>query len=386
MEIDKSSVGIVETKYFNLEEKFELESGAILENVTVAYETYGQLNEDKDNAILICHALSGDAHAAGYHPGDTKPGWWDGMIGPGKAFNTEKYFVICSNVLGGCKGTTGPSSINPKTGKPYGLSFPVITIGDMVNLQKRLIYYLGIRKLLSVTGGSMGGMQALKWAVEYPHMLTSCIPIATTYKHSAQQIAFDEVGRQAIMADPNWLSGDYYGKTIPARGLAVARMIGHITYMSDKSMEQKFGRSLKKKSYGYDFTQDFEVEGYLQYRGNSFIQRFDANSYLYITKAMDYFDLQQGKSLVEVFRVVKDIKFLVIAFSSDWLYPPYQSKEIVRALKLNGVDVTYCEISSDYGHDAFLIELEEETKLIIHFLQKVTKQLEISKKTYEKHK
>jgi len=361
----------VETKYYHHDEPFQLESEAVLNKLVIAYETYGRLSEKKDNAILICHALSGDAHVAGYHRGDEKPGWWDDMVGPSKAFDTDKYFVICSNVIGGCKGTSGPASINPETGRPYGLSFPVVTIKDMVNVQRILLDHLGIERLLSVSGGSMGGMQALQWAVSYPDRVKSCIPIATTFKHSAQQIAFDEVGRQAIMADPNWRKGNYYGKKPPARGLAVARMIGHITYMSDKSMEKKFGRTLKKKAYGYDFTQEFEVEGYLQYRGNSFIQRFDANTYLYLTKAMDYFDLQRGKLLAEVFSHLEKIRFLIIAFSSDWLYPPYQSKEIVRALKMNGVNVTYCEISSDYGHDAFLLEFSEEKKLVKHFLTKV---------------
>jgi homoserine O-acetyltransferase len=374
------SAGTVETKYYFFDRSFRLESDALLENMVIAYETYGNLNSENDNAVLICHALSGDAHAAGYHPGEQKPGWWDDMIGPGKAFDTEKYFVICSNILGGCKGSTGPATINKKTEEPYGLTFPVITISDMVNAQKLLIDYLGIKKILTVAGGSMGGMQGLQWSISYPEMVQSCIPIATTYKHSAQQIAFDEVGRQAIMSDPRWENGDYYGKEHPFGGLSVARMIGHITYMSDTSMEQKFGRALKKKEYGYDFTQEFEVEGYLRHRGNNFIQRFDANSYLYITKAMDYFDIQKNHSLFRAFQYIKKTKFLVIAFSSDWLYPSYQSKEIVKACKMSGIDVTYCEISSDYGHDAFLIEFPEETKLITHFLEKVKNNLIYAKK------
>jgi len=366
------SAGTVQTHHFVSRAPFLLECGASLEEITIAYETYGTLNESRDNAVLICHALSGDAHVAGFHRGASKPGWWDDMVGPGKAFDTERYFVICSNVLGGCRGSTGPSSINPETGRPFGLSFPVVTILDMVKAQHLLVRHLGIEKILTVSGGSMGGMQALQWAVTYPEMVSSCIPIATAYKHSAQQIALDEVGRQAIMADPAWRNGDYYGHGGPTRGLAVARMVGHITYMSDHSMEEKFGRMLKKDSYGYDFTQEFEVEGYLKYRGESFIQRFDANSYLYITKAMDYFDLNREAPLLQVFRKAKAVSFLVIAFSSDWLYPPYQSKEIVKALKMNGIDVTYCEISSSYGHDAFLVEFAEETRLIRHFLEKVT--------------
>jgi homoserine O-acetyltransferase/O-succinyltransferase len=366
----------VDTKYYNAPDdgSFELESGLKLKGLKIAYETYGKLTEEKDNAILICHALSGDAHAAGYRRGEKKPGWWDNMIGPGKAFDTDKYFVICSNVIGGCKGSSGPNSDDPSTNKPYGLSFPIVSIADMVNAQKRLIEHLGVGQLLSVCGGSMGGMQALQWSVSYPDVVVSCIPIATTHKHSAQQIAFDEVARQAIMADPAWRGGDYYEKGNPSAGLAVARMVGHITYMSNRSMEDKFGRILRKEKLGYEFTTEFEVEGYLRYRGDSFVKRFDANSYLYITKAMDYFDLQQEKLLSHAFRALKT-KFMVIAFSSDWLYPPYQSKEIVKALKMNGIDVTYCEISSDYGHDAFLLEAEEETKLIGHFLKNTYKNI-----------
>lgn len=374
--IKKESPGTVKTKYYNAPENqpFTLESGLDIKGLKIAYETYGDLSSSGDNAVLICHALSGDAHAAGYHPGERKPGWWDNMIGPGKAFDTDKYFMICSNVIGGCRGSSGPNSLNPSTGKPYGLSFPIISIKDMVNAQKELLDHLGVSKLLSVCGGSMGGMQALQWPVLYPETVVSCIPIATTYKHSAQQIAFGEVGRQAIMADPAWRGGDYYEREHPSAGLAVARMIGHITYMSNRSMEDKFGRILKKGELGYEFTSEFEVEGYLRYRGDSFVKRFDANSYLYITKAMDYFDIQRDKPLAKAFRGL-DTKFMVIAFSSDWLYPPYQSKEIVKALKLNGIDVTYCEISSDYGHDAFLLESEEETKLIGHFLRNVHKRI-----------
>jgi len=364
------SVGTVQTRYFTWDHPFTLGSEAVLPRITLAYETYGALNSRRDNAVLVCHALSGDAHAAGYHQGEDRPGWWDVMIGPGRAFDTGRYFVICSNVLGGCKGSTGPGSVDPSTGRPYGLRFPVVTIGDMVNAQKLLVDSLGISRVQCVAGGSMGGMQALQWAVSYPEMVASCIPIAATSRHSALQIALDEVGRQAIMADPRWKGGDYSGE-VPAAGLAVARMIGHITYMSDRSMERKFGRALKKRELGYDFTQEFEVEGYLRYRGDSFIQRFDANSYLYITKAMDYFDLPGRGRLCEAFGHLRDLRFLVIAFSSDWLYPPYQSKEIVRALKRNGLNVTYCEISSDYGHDAFLVESGEQSRLISGFLKTV---------------
>ncbi len=368
--MEKNSVGLVETKFFNFDE-LVLDSKERLKPVTIAYETYGNLNGEKSNAILIEHALTGDAHAAGYHKDDEKPGWWDTMIGPGKAFDTEKYFVVCSNVLGGCKGSTGPSSVNPKTGKPYGLDFPVITVADMVRAQKELIDCLGIKKLLTVVGGSMGGMQSLQWLVSNPTNVASAIPIATTVKHSPQQIAFSEVGRQAVMSDPDWHNGNYYGASLPIRGLSVARMIGHITYMSDSSMAEKFGRRSKEKKPVFKFEPSFEVEGYLKYRGDSFVKRFDANSYLYITKALDLFDLAGEKKLHKVFADIK-AKLLILSFKSDWLYPSYQSKEIVKACKLAGVDATYCEIDSTYGHDAFLLEVEEETHLIKHFLERVS--------------
>jgi homoserine O-acetyltransferase/O-succinyltransferase len=346
-----------------------LDSGATLAPVEVAYETYGELNARKTNAILIQHAFSGDAHAAGISHETGKPGWWDNMIGPGKAFDTNKYFVICSNVLGGCRGSTGPSSINPATGCPYAMAFPVITIGDMVRLQKMLLDWFGIERLLSVCGGSMGGMQALDWAVSYPDRVVSAIPIACTTRHSAQQIAFNEVGRQAIMADPDWNEGNYYQCKLPARGLAVARMVGHITYMSDDSMREKFGRRLRgKDNFSYAFEVDFEVESYLRYRGSEFVNRFDANSYLYITKAMDYFDLVNGYgSLAAAFESAQ-ARFLVISFSSDWLYPSYQSQEIVRALRARNCDVAYVELQSNYGHDAFLVDVAEQTDLIRGFL------------------
>lgn len=372
--MDKKSIGIVETKYFtfaNQPEEFILESKEKLSPVTLAYETYGTLVPEKSNAILILHALSGDAHVAGLHKGDDKPGWWDNMIGAGRAFDTEKYFVICSNVLGGCRGSTGPASCNPKTNKPYALDFPVITIGDMVAAQKALIDYLGIDKLLTVVGGSMGGMQALAWLIKYPDRLRSAIPIATALRHSPQQIAFDEVGRQAIMADPDWKSGNYYDGKSPDRGLAVARMIGHITYMSDISMTEKFGRQKKDNKQPFKFTADFEVEGYLRYRGDNFVKRFDANSYLYITKAMDNFDASEKRPLQEIL-YGKPLKVLAIAFKSDWLYPAYQSKEIVKACKHAGIETSFCEIDSTYGHDAFLLETKEETHLISHFLKSVS--------------
>ena len=363
-----------ETKYFTFAQPPDesvLESGEKLGPITLAYETYGKLNQQKSNAILVLHALSGDAHAARLYTGDPNPGWWDNFIGPGKGLDTDKYFVICSNNIGGCRGSTGPSSINPKTGKPYGTDFPIITIGDMVNAQRRLVDHLGIDKLLSVIGGSMGGMQVLQWMVSYPDRIRSAIPIATTMKHTPQQIAFNEVGRQAVMADPNWKKGHYYGGAVPAKGLAVARMIGHITYMSDVSMAEKFGRRLRANKEPYKFGAEFEVEGYLRYRGDNFVKRFDANSYLYITKAIDYFNILNGKHLADIFKGLK-AKVLVIAFKSDWLYPAYQSQEIVKACKLAGVDTTYCEINSTYGHDAFLLEIEEEGDLVKHFLNTVS--------------
>ena len=363
----------VVTKYFTFDNPTQLilESQEKIEQITLAYETYGTLNEKKSNAILVLHALSGDAHAAGFHKGAKRPGWWNEIIGEGKALDTEKYFIICSNVIGGCRGSTGPSSINPKTKKPYGIEFPIITIQDMVNAQVRLIDHLGIKKLLTVVGGSMGGMQVLQWMISYPERIRSAIPIATTMKHNPQQIAFNEVGRQAIMADQNWNNGNYYNCNPPGRGLAVARMIGHITYMSDVSMTDKFGRRRKNNGKPFKFDTDFEVEGYLRYRGDNFVKRFDANSYLYITKAIDYFNILNGTKLGEIFKDLK-AKVLVLAFKSDWLYPVYQSREIVKACKLAGIDTTYCEINSTYGHDAFLLEVEEETDLIKNFLKTVT--------------
>ena len=370
--IGKQGLGLVETRTTTLSPPggLILESGAGLDSVTIAYETYGDLNRERTNAVLLAHALSGDAHAAGFHRGARKPGWWDAMIGPGRAFDTNKYYVICANVLGGCKGTTGPSSINPASGKPYGLEFPLISVHDMVSCQKLLIDSLGIEKLLTVAGGSMGGMQVLSWLARYPGRLRSAIPISIGIRHSPQQIALNEVGRQAIMADPDWKSGNYYGGPLPGRGLSLARMIGHITYMSDDSMKEKFGRQRKDDIQPFKFTADFEVEGYLHYHGENFVKRFDANSYLYITKAMDNFDFADGKPLHELLRGI-DAKVLTIAFKSDWLYPSYQTKEIARACKLAGIEATFCEIDSMYGHDAFLLEIEEQTLLISHFLKKV---------------
>ena len=336
-------------------DKLDLDCGITLAPVDVAYETYGELNAAGSNAILVGHAFSGDAHAGG------EGGWWSNMIGPAKGFDTDKYFVICSNVLGGCRGTTGPGSVNPETGCPWAMTFPSVTISDMVRLQKMLIDRLGIPRLLAVAGGSMGGMQALEWAVAYPDNVLAALPIATTTRHSAQQIAFNEVGRQAIMADPDWDEGNYYGKRLPARGLSVARMVGHITYMSDESMREKFGRRLREGQ------NKFEVESYLHYRGAQFVDRFDANSYIYITRAMDMYDLTQRGTLASLFEKIRT-RFLVLSFTSDWLYPSYQSLEIVSALRSRNCDVAYCNLTSQYGHDAFLVEVGEQTDLVRGFL------------------
>jgi homoserine O-acetyltransferase/O-succinyltransferase len=358
---------IVETQVVRFDSLL-LDCGATLAPVDVAYETYGELNSTRSNAILVLHAFSGGAHAAGVSHNDGKPGWWDNMIGPGRAFDTTQYFVICSNVLGGCKGTTGPASINPETGVPYGMKFPVISISDMVRLQKKLVNYLGVERLLAVAGGSMGGMQVLEWAVAYPEAVACAIPIATTSRHSAQQIAFNEVGRQAIMADPDWCEGDYFDKKPPARGLSVARMVGHITYMSDDSMREKFGRRFRTQEPLPDFSSVFEVESYLRYRGSQFVDRFDANSYLYITKAMDLFDVTNGHASLAAALERTKSRFLVISFTSDWLYPTYQSLEIVSALRGRNRDVAFCELQSNYGHDAFLVDVVEQTELIRGFL------------------
>ena len=367
--MNKESVGIVETEYLNIKEPIELDSGKILDEVTIAYETYGELNKEKSNAILVCHALTGDAHAAGWHKGDKKPGWWEIVIGPGKALDSEKYFIICSNVLGGCKGTTGPSSINPKTGKKYGLDFPVITISDMVKVQKKLVEHFKINQLYAVIGGSMGGMQVLEWMVSYPKMMKKAIPIATAAMSYPQQIAFNAVGRQSIFSDPNWNGGNYYESgEIPRNGLSLARMIAHITYLSDESMDIKFGRGLQDKDeISYDFTVDFQVESYLKHQGETFVKRFDANSYLYITKAVDLFDLTVNDSLIDGFKDV-EAKIEVISVDSDWLYPTEQSTEIVTALNANDVEVSFSEIKSNYGHDAFLLEKGQLNYIFSNFL------------------
>jgi homoserine O-acetyltransferase/O-succinyltransferase len=377
-----NSVGLVETQYFTFadaaHEPFVFEGGATFGPITLAYQTYGELDAAGANAVLICHALRGGAHAAGYRSRqDTKPGWWDSAIGPGKAFDTNRFFVICSNIIGSCYGSTGPGSINPTTGKPYGLTFPMMTIGDIVRAQERLIDHLGIDRLLSVVGGSMGGMQALEWAMHHPERVRSAIPLAATARSNAMQIALSEVGRQAIYADPNWQGGDYYeSNQRPDAGLAVARMIAHITYLSEESMHKKFGRRLQNQErFGYQFQTEFQVESYLKHQGNAFTQRFDANSYLYITKAMDYFDLSAANnSLTAAFVSAKDVKFLAVSFTSDWLYPSHQSKEIVRALTAVGADVSYLDIESDAGHDAFLVEVDTMTRLLGSFMDRLARE------------
>ncbi|HIJ71502.1 MAG TPA: homoserine O-acetyltransferase [Planctomycetes bacterium] len=376
----QNSVGIVQTKIFRIiepDKPLKLQCGKSLAPIDVAYETYGKLNEAGDNAILICHALSGNAHVAGYNnPDETKAGWWDAMVGPGKPIDTNKYFVICSNILGGCSGTTGPSEINPATGGPYGIDFPMITIADMVKVQKLLLDKLGIGQLLMVIGGSMGGMQVLEWATAYPNFVRSVIVVASTTRLSPQSVAFDAVGRNAILADSNFYDGQYQDKEGPARGLAIARMIGHITYLSEEGMRNKFGRELKKADdYRYDFDSEFSVETYLDYQGASFVERFDANSYLYISKAMDYFDLaKQHGSLQQAFEPSK-CRFLIVSFSSDWLFTPAQSEEIVNTLAGIDKDVSYCNIGSSYGHDAFLLEPEKLGLLIRSFIEATYYQL-----------
>lgn len=375
------SVGLTEKRYYTFAEppgQLILESGARLGPITLAYEMAGQINSAGDNVILVCHALTGDSHMAGcYHHDDPRPGWWDSMIGPGKGIDTDRYCVLCSNIISGCMGSTGPSSINPATDKPYGLAFPVVTIGDMVKAQKALLDHLGVRSLLAVVGGSLGGMQALEWSVRYPELVRSCVALATTTHHSALAIAFNEIGRQAVMSDPNFNKGDYYSGPRPDLGLALARMIGHVTYLSDEAMRQKFGRRLQdRQDFSFNFDADFQVESYLRYQGSKFVQRFDANSYLYITKAADYYDLRQQHghgSEVEGFAGAK-AKYLVVSFTSDWLYPTYQSRGLVKALKKNGLDVSFCEIEAQCGHDAFLLPNPRLSGLIAGFLARVSEE------------
>jgi homoserine O-acetyltransferase/O-succinyltransferase len=336
-----------------------LESGARLAPLEVAYKTYGRLNETRSNAVLVCHALTGDQHAGSVNPATGRPGWWDRVIGQGLPLDPDRYFIIASNVVGGCMGSTGPASTNPKTGLPYGLAFPVITIGDMVRAQAMLIEALGIETLLAVVGGSMGGMQVLQWAADYPEKLFSAVCIAAAPRHSAQNIAFHEVGRQAIMADPDWRGGAYESQGVrPEKGLAVARMAAHITYLSETALQRKFGRELQRDGLSWGFDADFQVESYLRHQGTSFVDRFDANSYLYITRALDYFDLaaQHAGSLAAAFAKARGVRFCVLSFSSDWLYPTAESRDIVRALNAAGCRASFAEIETDKGHDAFFLD------------------------------
>lgn len=371
-QIKENSAGLVRTQSVTFKEEFFLQSGRILSPVTVAYETYGALNGDKSNAILICHALTGSAHAAGYNsPDDEKPGWWDDMIGPCKPFDTNKYFIICSNMLGSCYGTTGPSSIDPSCGRPYALRFPVVTVNDMVKLQKKLITKLGIEKLFCVAGGSMGGMQALEWGVTYPDAVKSLVVISSAGRITPMAIAFNTIARFAIKNDPNWQNGDYYGKAAPKDGLAIGRMAGHITYLSDAAFHKKFGRRLGSQESIYDFNSVYEVENYLRYNGYKFTERFDANSYLYILKAMDIFDLSYGFGSYEEALKRLSAKTLLIDFTSDFLFPPYQTDEIVDIMTKCGNPPERATIKSDYGHDAFLLEFDEQSDVVSAFLDKV---------------
>lgn len=370
---EPGSVGIVRRRQAHFHEPLQLRSGETLPHFTIAYETYGRLNADRSNVILVCHALSGDAHVAGYHTGDPdeKPGWWDDAVGPGKMFDTNRYFVICSNVLGGCQGSTGPSSLAPD-GKPYALRFPFITIGDMVAAQRRLLDRLGIDRLFAVVGGSMGGMQALQWAVDAPDRVRNVLFLASTPRSSAQQIAFNETGRQAIYADPNWNGGEYYGGPAPAGGLAVARMMAHITYMSETSMERKFGRDLEaREALGYTFAEpEFAVESYLAYQGRKFVERFDANSYLYITKAIDYFDLGAEAGSLRAALARTRANFLVVSFSSDWLYPAEGMMEVVSALEELGRPAEYHHVEAPFGHDSFLVEVDRMDEVVGGYLDR----------------
>ena len=373
MFIERHSVGLVDPQSYvfgSPEAPLVLDSGHTLGPVELIYETYGTPNEARTNAILICHALSGDAHAAGIHdPHDKRVGWWDVMIGPGKAFDTDRYWVICANVIGGCKGSSGPRTTNPATGRPYGSDFPLITIGDMVAAQKRLVEHLGIERLFCVVGGSMGGFQALEWSLRYPDNVHSVICIAAGAQLSTQAIAFNAVGRHAITSDPDWQGGHYYDTAGPVSGLAIARMVAHITYLSEMALNDKFGRRLQSADrLSYDIHNEFAVESYLNYQGTRFTERFDANSYIYITKAMDYFDIRRTYGPLKDALAATTARFLVVSYSSDWLFPKSQSQEIVRAMIAGDRDVSFVEIDSPHGHDAFLIDTDRLTRITSAFL------------------
>jgi homoserine O-acetyltransferase/O-succinyltransferase len=355
-----------------------LDCGRVINDFPIAYETYGKLNEKKDNAILIFHALTGDQFVTGKNPITNKDGWWSYAVGPGKSIDTDKYFLICANVISGCMGSFGPSHIDPETNNPYGTNFPVITINDMVNAQVNLLDHFGIDKLFSVIGGSMGGMQVLQFVSNFPDKAKTAVPIACTSSHSAQNIAFNELGRQSIMADPNWINGDYQKENKnPSNGLSVARMAAHITYLSKKGLENKFGRKLQERDdLKFGFDADFQIESYLRYQGSVFVDRFDANSYLYITRAMDYFDLPRKfeGSLSKAFNNTKT-KFFIISFTSDWLYPTQENKEIVIALNSIGADVGFAEIESDKGHDSFLLDVPDFLNVLKNFVDKSYEEL-----------
>ena len=361
---------------FGPDRPLRLDSGADLSPLTIAYQTYGRLNEARSNAVLICHALTGDQHAANTHPVTGKPGWWDIMIGPGKPIDTDRFFVICSNVIGGCMGSTGPSSENPATGEPYALDLPVITVRDMVRAQAMLVDELGIETLFCVAGGSMGGMQVLQWAASYPQRVFSALPIATAAKHSAQNIAFHEVGRQAVMADPDWCGGNYLNEEqSPKKGLAVARMAAHITYLSETALHRKFGRNLQdRETLTFGFDADFQIESYLRYQGMTFVDRFDANSYLYLTRAMDYFDLvsDYDGNLANAFMGTQT-RFCLVSFTSDWLFPTEGNRDIVHALNAAGAHVSFVEVETDRGHDAFLLDEPELFDTVRGFLTAAAK-------------
>ncbi|HEY3061406.1 MAG TPA: homoserine O-acetyltransferase [Chloroflexota bacterium] len=389
------SVGVAHTQFVDLPEPLPLDSGAELKKVRIAYETYGTLSPTRDNVILVCHALSGDAHAAGWSEDPDAPsavdgigadergirphgglGWWDGMIGPGKAFDTDRYFVICSNLIGSCRGSTGPSSLNPATHRPYGLDFPVVTVGDMVRAERRLLDVLGIERLLAVGGGSLGGMQALEWTVAYPDQVKACVSIASTPHLGSQGVAWNAIARNAIMADPDWQGGFYYGTgREPKAGIGVARMVGHVTYLSAESMADKFGRRLQDRTE-VSFTlseSDFAVESYLRHQARTFAARFDANSYLYISRALTYFDLARDHGGGSLERALADVsaRFLLVSFSSDWLYPPHDSLELEAALKASKKQVEHHPIQASYGHDSFLLEEARQAPLIARFLENV---------------
>jgi homoserine O-acetyltransferase len=370
---EDGDVGIVVPHDFVFSQPFTFKSGQVIPGFTLRYETYGTLNATRDNAIVICHALSGDHHCAGWHSTeDRKPGWWNNLIGPGKAVDTRRFFVVCANVLGGCQGSTGPSSINPETGRPYGILFPFVTIRDMVRAQKLLLDHLGVAEVHGIIGGSMGGMQALLFAIEYPRFIRRVLAMATTGRESAQAIAFNEVGRQAIMQDPAWNHGDYTRDGGPRVGLAIARMMAHITYVSDASMDRKFGRRKKDGAHSdvYTFDQQFEVEGYLRHQGQSFINRFDANSYLYITRALDAFDLAHAYGSLEAAFAPVEAQTLIVGFTSDWLFPPEQNRSLALALLRSGKKASYAELATDLGHDSFLLESEELYTLVRGFLER----------------